>query len=427
MEDVTKQVNEKVIFKYNTRDFEEQDVAYYSYTLKTDKMQDALLGDYDQQGAYTLQQEDLKTLTKLNKVVAKKEDDVLYLKATCNTHEFSFFVKVESISKKKKVAQLFLVENTSVITSKNDKIITPVSSYVDDNDIYFEEKYKKIFNVIADDEDGKKEQNNEIAKVLLGKIDFSSKVFNNYLLRTRLKDKIYVEKLIKLLQEDPSSAKVLKKYQFMLTKTLPTLNVRDKNYYRVLKQLLDEVIEEERKTLSSNLNLIILRMRGSYIKANMPIMEVLTTNQKKKVNDKLASSEIKLGKGAGLPSFSYYSGVKSKKAAAKENAKKYTPPYKMASSKDTSAAYVSKKTDDESFDFGNLGDYVSSFSMDIGKTKEEFKTFDISKKVIESSKAMPNEFNQQRKSTNAKVIVEKKASIEENYIKLFVNDDYLEK
>ncbi len=319
MEDITKKAP-KQEFSFNNRTYEaSDDIAFFSQELYLLKLENKLLGDYDSTGKYALPKEILKNLTDLKKTLVKKEQDDLYLKAESLNHEFRFVVKFVMPNKTQKVAQLFLIETLTSLMLAGKEISSLVSNYIDDNDAFFEEKYKKVFNIVPDSEDGKKEENETIAKALLEKLKFENKVFVNFLLQSRLKDKIYVEKLLKSLAKDTTGHIVLKKYEALLAKYGESLKPGDKNYYRRLKQILDEVLEEERKTLSNNLNLLIIRLRQSYVKASAPIVESLKTAVVEK--QKQIAKEIKIGKGSGSLKFSYYKGISEKKSNSKPKKK----------------------------------------------------------------------------------------------------------
>lgn len=163
-----------------------------------------------------------------------------------------------------------------------------------------------------------KKDNDEIAKSLLDRLTLMGKIYQNYLVQTRLKDKVYIERLLKALAKDISGAQILKRYESLLGKFAVNLNVNNKNYYRVLKQLLDKALEDGKKNMSAQLVETVAKTRDGYLKASMPVLEVLSFNHAPtKANE---NKEIKLGSGKGLPKLNAYThsgGKPNQKAGEK--------------------------------------------------------------------------------------------------------------
>lgn len=375
VEDITKK-EVKQDFNFNGREYKaNDDVAFFYQELYILKLENKLLGDYDQTGKYSLPDDVFKTLTNLKKTILKKENEDVYLKAECGFVEFKFVVRLSQPIKEKKLAQLYLVETMSSVVQQGSQIVSLVASYFDVGDSFFEEKYKKAFNIVADEQDGKKEENQVIAKAIIEKLKFENKIYVNYLLQSRSKDKLYVEKLLKALSIDQTGHAALKKYEALLLKHGKMLNPNDKDYYRKLKQILDEVLEEERKVLSNNVALILNRLRVAYVRSNAPIIEVLkvSVEEKKKEIEK----EIKLGGGMGQLKFNYYKGVSEKGSSKKEDKKKH-PNFDKPKNKDEAKKAVEMPKDNWNEILAkNVAAYVSYDESSYKKTMIE--------KTIESS------------------------------------------
>lgn len=301
---VVKTEKPKISYSYKGKTYEDKDmIAYYKHENYIHKLENKLLGEYDESSRYTVPNEILKNLLALRKQIVKKDKQTFFLKSVCGKDVFEFKIEIGVVSKSESFAQLYLIEKAFDISGDEKiEISTPIVFYTDDSDAYFETKIKKIFNILSDDEvEGRMKENEAIAINLLEKIKFYSKVYERYLLESRLRDKIYIEKLLRILTQDQETGPIiLKKYEELIKKYGHSLDSKNKNYYRVLKQLLDSILMEEEKNVSKEVALLIQRLRKVYVQANTETLEIISVPEKK-VEKK--QENIKLPSGTGQISF----------------------------------------------------------------------------------------------------------------------------
>lgn len=312
-----KEIKEEKTYNYHGNVYEETtDVLYFSSENSLNKFQHALLGDFNSAGQYKIAEDVLKKLVEIKKVVSKKEDEVLYLKSDTSLKTFHFTVITGSAPNNKLFAQLRVIETVGDVEHKNT-LTTHVVYYTDVNDAFFEAKYKKAFNIVLA-ADGGKEENDKILADLLTKIKFGNAVYKRYLTENKLKDKIYVEKMLKILAQSKEGSVILAKYQALLEKNKGSLLPTNKDYYRALKQLLDGVIEQNKKTLPKESVVLINRLRDVYVKANTMTIDGIVAQEKAKEKAPAApakSGASKAASGGG-------GGGGGKKNAGKPAAKK---------------------------------------------------------------------------------------------------------
>ena len=303
----------KLSYNYNGKTYEDNDmIAYFKHENFIHKIENKLIGEFDDGGKYTIPNELLKDLLSLKKQVVKKDNQTYFLKSVCGKEIFEFKIEIGAVSKSESFAQLYLIEKAfEVVGDEKLEIITPIVFYTDDADAYFETKIKNIFNILQDDEVlGRMKENETIALKLLEKIKFYSKMYERYLLESRVRDKIYIEKLLRIIAQDQNIGSViLKKYEELIKKYSKSLDPKNKNYYRVLKQLLDSILIEEEKSVSKEVALLIQRLRKVYVQANQQTIDVISVPEKKVENKQ---DKIKLPSGTGAISFK--SASPSKKA-----------------------------------------------------------------------------------------------------------------
>ncbi|MGI5842544.1 MAG: hypothetical protein ACOX6H_04585, partial [Christensenellales bacterium] len=153
---------------------------------------------------------------------------------------------------------------------------------------------------------------------------FGNAVYKRYLTENKLKDKIYVEKMLKILAQSKEGSVILAKYQSLLEKNKGSLLPTNKDYYRALKQLLDGVIEQNKKTLPKESVVLINRLRDVYVKANTMTIDGIVAQEKAKEKApaapaKSGASKAASGGGGGGGGKKDAGKPAAKKPAAKKN------------------------------------------------------------------------------------------------------------
>ena len=176
------------VFKFYDSEIEGKSIAYFSHELKIHKAENSLIGDFNADGKYCIDEETAKTFLKLFKVSVKKEDEREFLICKCEKKSLDFVIDY-SVEGDEKFAVLKLVEKVKVLFEE-DKLVTPLVYVKEKNDDKFDEKIRKLFNIINEDEsEGKKKDNEELLKPIFEKIEKSKKIVERYYVGSKRKDK----------------------------------------------------------------------------------------------------------------------------------------------------------------------------------------------------------------------------------------------
>ncbi len=323
---------------YHSKEVDEKSSTYFLQEIKIEQMENQLLGEFQADGKYVVSDEILKILASLFKTIKKQDDSRLELEAKCGNVVFKFFVDFGNLGRGTKYATLKFVENFSSFVGDNaEDLITPVLYYKDDDDIYFMTKVKKLFNIVSSDEsEGKNKQNEDLAKVLLDKKAKMKAEFERYLQISKNKDKLYVKKMLLLLDNSGEFGKfILRRYKILSHEFSKFLDPKKNDYYRNLKKLLDKIILNE-KNRPKEFDEMLGKLRTSYSKVNYKILKI-ATEPPKKIKEEI----IKLGKGLG--------GVKFNKSKAGSNPKSKSKtstlpptPFNSNTSKDNEISELSE-------------------------------------------------------------------------------------
>lgn len=318
-----KKVEEIVSLTYLDYEVTDPDfVKYFRQENLFDALENGLLGSYDDKGVYSFPSEILKVLVSVAKLVEKKEGHLTYLKAPCGKVTLKFVLETGLIDLENAYATLKLIENKiETPFVKAGEIITPVAYYKDDNDSYFQYKINKIFNIITEEDEGRIKENEQLANLILTKLSKDKTLYDYFLSESRLRDKVYVENVLKILEKDEKfGSYILRKYNAYLSDFAHLLNPEKKNYYRILKQIIDRVLLEEQKNMPEDIEQSLKRLRKVYVQANEKTVDYIVKGPQPKKQVK--EQAVKL-KGTGLPSFKYSASKPSKKSESK----KYSSPF----------------------------------------------------------------------------------------------------
>lgn len=311
---------------YHSVEVDEKSAAYFLQELKLEQLENQLLGELQPDGKYVISEDILKILVSLYKKIKKQDQTRMELEAKCGKVTFNFFVDLGTIGRDSRFATLKFVENFSLFADDEvEDLVTPVLYYKDDNDIYFMSKIKKLFNIISDDEsEGKDKLNETLAKVILDKKSKMKMAFERYLQISRNKDKVYVKKMLLLLENSGDFGKfILRRYKALSQDFSKILDPKSNGYYRNLKRILDKLILNE-KNRPKDFDEMIGKLRTSYVAMNARIFEI-SVNLPKKVKEDV----IKLGKGPGAVKFGNSKGGGASKAKSATTA---LPPMPFSSS-----------------------------------------------------------------------------------------------
>lgn len=334
-------LTQKVVYNFNGKEFSDDDVVgYLVHENYLRKLENTLIGDFDSSGKYIIADELLKNFVALKKTIVSKQENIMKLTANCSKCNFNFIVEIGSASKQISWAELKLVEKfVSIKGNEPVEIISTIANYKDDNDAFFEAKVKKIFNIVLLDESNGKE-NEVILTALLEKIKLMNETYEKYLQLSKTQNKIYIEKILNILKLDEQNGTILiKNFEALIKKYEKVLNPQKNDYFRILKQLLDEVLLNGEKTLTKQVADMTKKMRIAYNQANDKSIETVKTPVVKTEKKEI---KIKLGSGPGAMSFKSSSSQNTKSSKPKE---KYSSIYVEMSNKTQNTNEKKEKTE----------------------------------------------------------------------------------
>lgn len=389
----------KVSYSYAGKEYDDQDfIEFVKQKNLVFRLANKLMGDFDESGKYEIPNETLVTLVGLKKKVVKSEKQTTYLKAECLKSVFYFEIEVGVFSKDQSYAQLYVIERAvRMIGEEAVAIKTPVVFYTDDSDAFFEKKYKQTFNVALKEEDeeeveGRKKENEELAKALLDNMRLMGIFHERYIAQTRVRDKLYLEKVLKKLAEDPKNAELLKLYEQMIKQLGKKLDPQSKSYYHDLKEILDKVLIQNEVRLDQEFVEYLRKLRKVYVTANTQTVEGFKPPEKE---TKAKLKKVKLKKGPGAMKFGSYKPAKRRKSKGAAHVSMYYNRAKKSSGgvvfEDGGATklekHESKMTEQEILDLyvrnqinyekdadmgmEGLNDYVNPIKSDDGPGMEE--------------------------------------------------------
>lgn len=238
----------KTATEEKTQEFLFSETEYKKFENRRLEYSNALIGTFDEKGAYKITPEILKEFVAIPKVIREIRENRYYAIATSQKASFNikFSVVVGNVDDEKKYATLCLLEdvvnpNTGTYSLKS----TPIATYRDDNDGYFIIKMKKSFNLktIEEQADGGLYDETKYPNFYAAK----SKKLK---LKKQLEDageeldEIYVVEMIKELKKmGPYGEWVIKnlvRQQKMMGDKCPQKGAKD--YFKVYARLLDQAI-----------------------------------------------------------------------------------------------------------------------------------------------------------------------------------------
>lgn len=227
-------------------------MAEYQSNIKLfDEIENFLLGSFDKSGKYSLSQEMVDELIKMDKIYSYAFGEVVFCESETffeNVGHIQFTVKIEQ-NKKDMVAKLMLVQEVKRANGMLKKnAVTELLTYQAVNSPSFVNDCFEKFNIHSKKEDGlqKKEFENEEVSVVRERL----KYLNGKRMLLDEKDALFkelVEKKLALLAKYGVGKKILAEYNAMIQKG--RFNKLAKGYYRHLNSILDNIMEKNKAEL----------------------------------------------------------------------------------------------------------------------------------------------------------------------------------
>lgn len=320
---MSEQTQKQEYIFWDTTLTEKSAILYFQQVHLLQKYEYKLLGDFDKKtGKYKISDDMLNELVAVKKNVDKTDGDKRFLSAKCGKFLLKFVLQTGQIDAKTKYASLKFFEEFAPITGgEKTQIVTPVAYYKDVDDMYFEAKISKLFNICPkDDSDGKNMDNKDVAKKIFSNMSLCEKLFSSILVSCKNKDKLYVKSMLKLFENSGKFGDfALRRYKKLVEQYAKGLDPKSDKYWHTLKQIVDQITLAEENSLQPDVAKILNKLRDKYVPSiDKSIQDA--KNPPKKVNEK----PIKL-KGTGGLFFKpeVYKSGGAKKSAAKGTSSPY--------------------------------------------------------------------------------------------------------
>lgn len=220
----------------------EQDIENYITTQHNDIRNNYMLGEYNENGDYYIEDAILKALVNIPKIKLAKYQTMQFLTSTESFGDKGLlqFCVVTTRKDGKASSTLKLMEPVNKINGyiQNTNMFD-IAFFTDVDDDEFLSKTEKVFN-IYDNDDTK--SNPSDFDVILARILFLK--YQQLALGDLLNavEKEYYEERLAIL-EKPEYAEVLKTFKALLEKTGVFLDSNDPKYYSYLNELLDQALD----------------------------------------------------------------------------------------------------------------------------------------------------------------------------------------
>lgn len=216
------------------------DKKYLIHMQNVDAQSSGLLGSFDADGSYIIEDGIIKELIACNKVITNFKDDKITATANVGSYKIDFYVYLQDGENAKKRAGLFIVEKGKLGFIQKE-LQTYLDSVVLDNNGAFVDEIKKRYHLYNADESEGIDLSNASLKLILGKKDGAIKKYKMLIPVLQSADKAYVAKMIVLLKDSGEHGKkVLDQFKQQVSGI--KVSKLDVSYWREAKLLLDSLL-----------------------------------------------------------------------------------------------------------------------------------------------------------------------------------------
>lgn len=265
-----------------------------------------LLGFFDSDGLYIIEDGIKEELIKCNKTITDFKNNKISASAKVGEFVLQFYVYIQDGEDNKKRAGLFVDENSKLGFAKKE-LQTYVDSVILPNSGGFFDEIKKRYHLYLPDESEGVDMNNTNLTKIINKKSVGAKRYKTMIPVLMDIDKAYVLKMLALLK---SSGEYGQKMLAELRQQMDNkkLNKLDKNYWRDIKILFDNLLMQNQNVFSTMIKERMEEIQKEYLKAYLntkePVKEAPKKAEKKKEKKKAGGFE-----GVSPPS---YKGDKGK-------------------------------------------------------------------------------------------------------------------
>lgn len=213
--------------------------GYLTHLNNLDAEASGLLGSFDANNQYIIDDGIIKELLVSNKLIESYENDIITATATVGEYKLDFSVYIQDGENNQKRAGLFVIEKCKLGFANNVK--TLVDSFVADNTPNFYFDLKKRFHLYAlDESEGIDMKNSNLTKIINKKSGNINR-YKTYIPLMYDADREYVKKMLALIK---SSDKYGQDFLIKLRQMIEDKNLvkTSPNYWREVRILLDKML-----------------------------------------------------------------------------------------------------------------------------------------------------------------------------------------
>lgn len=270
---------------------------YINYLYNYDAQASGLLGNFDSQNNYKIQDDLKEALLKANKLITDFKEDLITCNALIGAYKFEFRVLIQEGQGHQKRVGLFLIEKASQGFYEQE-LQTLIHYIIIPNDGAFIETVKKTFHLFTRDESEGVDMANEMLQAILKrKKELEAMQYNSILMLEHI-DSEYVKKMLSILKGyGLIGDRLIIDFKNMVK--AKSLSKMETKYWKELKTILDKLIISNMTVFDSSVISQMQTIQQKYLSSQKAIkipkiIEVVNTSgksQKKGGASKTKASE----------------------------------------------------------------------------------------------------------------------------------------
>ena len=291
--------------------------SYLSHIYDIETEASGLLGFFDDENSYILEDGIVKELIECNKQIVSYDKEKIVAKALVGDYNLDFIIYLQDGEGCLKRAGLFLVEKAK-LGAVEKEFQTYVDSFVEHfTPMFFENIKRKYHLYTVDESEGIDIKNSKCIKILGKKSDLAKKYKAMLPLMVGL-EKEYVKKMLSVIKTSGKSGEI---FINNLKQLLNDKNIKKNSptYWRDVRMQLDKMIRQNEKLFElkteKRMNNIQKMFLGQLKEVKLPQKEASKGKAKKAAGGKAKKMEA-----PGAPSINYNKLGESKKEKAKGSA-----------------------------------------------------------------------------------------------------------
>lgn len=238
---------------------------YLNHLYNQSAEADGLLGSFDADKHYIIEEDIIKELINCNKLVSSREADKILAVADFDAFKLDFVIYIQDGENNLKRAGIFVKEKCN-LEFKQKTLETYVDSFVYENSALFYEELKKRYKLFSVDEsEGIDLKNSGFLKIINKKT--ASKKYKTSIPFFLDLDREYVKKMLALLRTSgPYGAELINQLRLLVEEK--KLNKNAPTYWRDLKDLVDKTIIDNIGLFNKDTIDLMNKVQNEYLQAH---------------------------------------------------------------------------------------------------------------------------------------------------------------